>query len=104
MIGFVVAVLAMLSEPIVVILAIEPELMVGAFKAIQVSYGSWHRLDSADVMAEKLVSFGTKLVRSTKMAPNSQITSGRDSAYQRYFVESLVRLQFLWLFRPLKAF
>ena len=104
MIGFVAVVWAMLSEPIAVKPVIEPELMVAAFKVIQVSYGSWHRLDSVGVMAEKLVSFGTKLVRSTKMAPNSQITSDRNSTDQRYFAESLVHLQFSWLFRPLKAF
>ena len=61
-IGFVAVVWAMLFEPIAVKLVIEPELMVAAFKAIQVSYGSWHRLDSVGVMAEKLVSFVTKLV------------------------------------------
>ena len=103
-IGFVAVVWAMLFEPIAVKPVIEPELMVVAFKAIQVSYGSWHRLDSAGVMAEKLVSFVTKLVRSTKMAPNSQITSSRNSTDQRYFAESLVHLQFSWLFQPLKAF
>ena len=104
MIGFVVVKWAMQSEPIAVILVIVPELMVAAFEAIQAGYVSWHHLDSVVLKAEKLVSFETKLVKSTKMAPSSLITSGRNSKDQRCFVESLVHLQFSWLFQPLKAF
>ena len=103
MTGFVIVKWAMLSEPIAVILVIVPELMVAAFEVIQVGYVSWHHLDSVGVKAEKLVSFETKLVKSTKKAPNSLITSGRNSTDQHCFVESLVHLQFLWLFRLLIA-